>query len=232
MSIWQRLKAAVAALSRGERLSDVLERLARDPDPEHSVAFTIAVIALGAKMAKADGQVTRDEIAAFRSVFHIPPAGEEQAARIYNLARTDVAGFETYAKQVARMFAGRPAMLEDLLEGLVYIAAADGTYHPGEAAFLEEVARIFAVSEDVFRSIRARYLPGEEDPWAVLGLAPGTPQDELRRHYRQLVRRLHPDSLVSRGVPAEARALAERRLAAVNAAYAEVMGRATAETAS
>ncbi|MEL7173687.1 MAG: molecular chaperone DjiA [Pseudomonadota bacterium] len=231
MSIWQRLKEAVAAIGRGEPLSSVLERIAKAPEPEHSVAFTIAVIALGAKMAKADGQVTRDEIAAFRRVFHIPPAGEAQAARIYNLARTDVAGFDDYAKQVARMFVDRPAMLEDLLEGLVYIAGADGTYHPGEAAFLEEVARIFSISDDAFRSMRARHLPGEEDPWAVLGLVPATDEEAVRRHYRKLVRRLHPDALVARGVPAEARALAERRLAAVNAAYAQVSGRATVERA-
>ncbi|MEM7500100.1 MAG: TerB family tellurite resistance protein [Pseudomonadota bacterium] len=230
MSIWQRLKAAVAALGRGEPLSAVLERLSHDPDPEHSVAFTIAVIALGAKMAKADGRVTRDEIAAFRKVFNIPPDAEEQAARIYNMARTDVAGFESYAAQVARMFKDRPAMLEDLLEGLVYIAAADGAYHPGEAAFLEEVARIFEVAPDTFRSIRARHLPGEEDPWAVLGVAPNTPEEELRRQYRRLVRRLHPDALVARGVPSEARALAERRLAAVNAAFAEVTGRKPASS--
>ncbi|MEM7526671.1 MAG: molecular chaperone DjiA [Pseudomonadota bacterium] len=226
MSIWSRLKASLSALGRGEPITRVLEALARDPDPEHSVAFTIAVIALGAKMAKADGQVTRDEISAFRRVFHIPPEAEPEAARVYNLARTDVAGFEVYAQQIARMFHDRPEMLEDMLEGLVYVAAADGMYHPAEAAFLERVTAIFKIGADTFRSIRARHLPGEEDPWAVLGLAPGTPQPALQRHYRKLVRRLHPDSLVARGVPVEARALAERRLAAVNAAYAEVVSRA------
>ena len=212
---------AVGALAKGAPLSAVFARLTTPP--ERTVAFTIAVIALGAKMAKADGRVTRDEIAAFRRVFHIPKADEASAARIYNMARTEVAGFDIYARQMARMFRDRPEVLADLLEGLVYIAAADGEYHPGEADFLSVVADIFGVGEAEFRAIRARYLPGEFDPWAVLSLAPGTGAGTVRQRYRVLVRELHPDLMIARGVPEEARRLAEQRLAAVTGAYDEVM---------
>jgi DnaJ like chaperone protein len=221
MSIWKRIMDAVGALAKGEPLSAVFERLTTPP--ERTVAFTIAVIALGAKMAKADGRVTRDEIAAFRRVFHIPKADEASAARIYNMARTEVAGFDIYARQMARMFRDRPEVLADLLEGLVYIAAADGEYHPGEADFLSVVADIFGVGEAEFRAIRARYLPGERDPWAVLSLTPGTGSEAVRKRYRVLVRELHPDLMIARGVPEEARRLAEQRLAAVTSAYGEVM---------
>ncbi|MGF1553055.1 MAG: TerB family tellurite resistance protein [Paracoccaceae bacterium] len=220
MSIWQWLKASLAALSRGEGLGAVFDRL--QAEPERSVGFTIAVIALGAKMAKADGLVTRDEIAAFREVFHVPAEAEAEAARVYNLARQDVAGFEVYASRVAAMFEDRPEVLADLLEGLCHVAAADGDFHPAEAAFLAEVARLFGLDDDTFRAIRARQIPGERDPWAVLGLAPGTDAGTLRRRYRALVRDLHPDAMVARGTPAEAARLAEKRLAAVNAAYAEL----------
>ena len=220
MSIWKRIRAALGALAKGEPLSAVFDRL-RTP-PEKTAAFAIAVIALGAKMAKADGRVTRDEVAAFRRVFHIPPEDEASAARIYDMARAEVAGFDAYARQIARMFRGRPQVLADLLEGLVHIAAADGAYHPDEAAFLAEVARIFAVPEADFRAIRARHLPGERDPWAVLGIEPGSGAETLRARYRDLVRSLHPDALIARGVPTEARRMAEIRLAAVNAAYSEI----------
>lgn len=222
MSIWTRIRDALSALAKGEPLSAVFQRLSTPP--EKSVAFTIAVIALGAKMAKADGRVTRDEISAFRRVFHIPAEDEESAARVYNLARTEVAGFEGYADQIARMFRDRPMVLEDLLEGLAFIAAADGEYHPGEAAFLAEVAGIFQVGDPEFRAIRARHLPGEHDPWVVLGLAPGTSKNVVRARYRTLVRELHPDQMIARGVPEEARRMAEQRLAAVTAAYEEIMG--------
>jgi DnaJ like chaperone protein len=221
MSIWKRIRDAVGALAEGEPLSAVFERLTTPP--ERTVAFTIAVIALGAKMAKADGRVTRDEIAAFRRVFHIPKEEEAGAARVYNMARTEVAGFEIYAAQMARMFRDRPKALADLLEGLVFIAAADGEYHPGEAEFLGEVARIFGIGEAEFRMIRARHLPGESDPWAVLGLAPGTGAEALRKRYHEMVRELHPDRMIARGVPEEARRLAEQRLAAVIGAYDEIM---------
>ena len=220
MSIWKRIRDAIGALAEGEPLSAVFERLTTPP--ERTVAFTIAVIALGAKMAKADGRVTRDEIAAFRRVFHIPKEDEASAARVYNMARTEVAGFDSYAQQMARMFRDRPGVLADLLEGLVFIAAADGEYHPGEADFLGVVARIFGIGEAEFRAIRARHLPGESDPWAVLGLAPGTGAEALRKRYREMVRELHPDRMIARGVPEEARRLAEQRLAAVTNAYGEI----------
>ena len=220
MSIWKRIRDAIGALAEGEPLSAVFARLTTPP--ERTVAFTIAVIALGAKMAKADGRVTRDEIAAFRRVFHIPKEDEASAARVYNMARTEVAGFDSYATQVARMFRDRPGVLADLLEGLVFIAAADGEYHPGEAEFLGVVARIFGIGEAEFRVIRARHLPGESDPWAVLGLAPGTGAEAVRQRYRKMVRELHPDLMIARGVPEEARRLAEQRLAAVTNAYGEI----------
>jgi DnaJ like chaperone protein len=220
MSIWKRIRDAVGALAEGEPLSAVFERLTTPP--ERTVAFTIAVIALGAKMAKADGRVTRDEIAAFRRVFHIPREEEAGAARVYNMARTEVAGFDSYAAQVARMFRDRPKVLADLLEGLVFIAAADGEYHPGEADFLGVVARTFGVGEAEFRAMRARHLPGESDPWAVLELPPGSGAEVVRKRYREMVRALHPDRMIARGVPEEARRLAEQRLAAVTNAYGEI----------
>ena len=102
MSIWTRISQAIEALTKGEALSAVFDRL-RTP-PEHSVGFTIAVIALGAKMAKADGLVTRDEVTAFRQVFYIPKSQMTQAARVFDLARQDVSGYEFYARRISVMF--------------------------------------------------------------------------------------------------------------------------------
>ena len=147
MSLWSRIADALSALAAGESLSAVFDRL-RTP-PERSVAFTIAVIALGAKMAKADGHVTRDEVTAFREVFTIPPADAANAARVFNMARTDVTGYEEYAARIARMYAGTPdaSPLVDLMEGLFHIAMADGTYHPNEDVFLARVAEIFGLTD-------------------------------------------------------------------------------------
>ncbi len=218
MSIWTRISQALEALRSGEPLSEVFERL-RTP-PERSVGFTIAVIALGAKMAKADGLVTRDEVAAFREVFQINRADEASAARVFNLARQDVAGYEEYARRIANMFERADAPLCDLMEGLFHIAVADGAYHPAEDDFLSRVATIFGIPERSFRSLRSRFVPdAEPDPWDVLGVSPDMPMDEVQATWRQLVRDSHPDRMMARGVPEEAVKMAEARLVAINRAW-------------
>ncbi|MEM0947384.1 MAG: TerB family tellurite resistance protein [Pseudomonadota bacterium] len=221
MSIWARIGAVLQALASGEALSTLFDRL-RTP-PERSIAFTIAVIALGAKMAKADGLVTKDEVAAFRQVFTIPASEEANAARVFNLARQDVAGFRVYANRIAGMFGQDRAALDDLMEGLFFIAVADGDYHPAEDEFLREVARIFGIDERGFRAVRARHVAGAvEDPYCVLGIEPGATLDEIRAIWRQKVRETHPDRMIARGVPEEAVKLAEKRLIAINRAWEEI----------
>src|ERR1044071_10280328 len=144
MSLVGRIVAGARELSFGGPLGALLVRAARclpnslrdrfgrtrSPDPRNSIAFTIAVIALGAKMAKADGTVTRDEVAAFREVFQVPSQEEAHLRRVFDLARRSTAGFDSYARQVGRLFAGQRALLEDLLGGLFYIALADGRLCP------------------------------------------------------------------------------------------------------
>lgn len=221
MSIWSRISDALSALAKGESLSDVFAHL-RTP-PERSAGFAIAVIALGAKMAKADGQVTRDEVSAFREVFTIPRSEEKNAARLFNLARTDVAGFELYAQKVAAMFGPDDPALCDLMEGLFHIALADGEYHPAENAYLEHVSEIFGMDPARFASLRSRMVPDEHpDPYTVLGVSRDTPLADIRKAWRQEVRDSHPDRMIARGVPEEAVKLAEKRLIAVNRAWEEI----------
>ncbi len=221
MSIWNRISDALSALASGEPLSEVFDKLRATP--ERSVAFTIAVIALGAKMAKADGQVTRDEVTAFREVFQISKEDEAQAARVFNLARQDVAGFETYAQRIAGMFDEHDGRICFLMEGLFHIAMADGEYHPKEDDFLVRVAEIFGMDEMMFRSLRTRFVPDTTpNPYDVLGVSVETPMDEIRKKWRSLVRDMHPDRVMARGLPQEAVKLAESRLVAINQAWEEI----------
>jgi len=221
MSIWTRISEALSALSKGAALSDVFDRL-RTP-PERRVAFAIAVIALGAKMAKADGLVTRDEVTAFREVFQIAKGDEGGAAKVFNLARQDVAGFQDYAERIRTMFGERPETLYDLMEGLFHIAVADGVYHPNEDRFLREVARIFGLKPQEFEALRHRFVPdAKPDPYTVLGVSPDTPLEEIRKAWRRQVRDSHPDRMVARGVPEEAVKLAEKRLVDINRAWEQI----------
>lgn len=221
MSIWTRISEALAALANGEGLAAVFDRL-RTP-PERSIAFTIAIIALGAKMAKADGEVTRDEVRAFRQIFFIPPQEEANAARVFNLARQDVAGYDAYARKIARMFAGDRETLMDIMEGLFRIAVADGDYHEAEDAFLRDVAGIFGLRECCFRGLRERHVPNlPHDPYDVLDVDHDAPLEEIRAAWRTAVKENHPDRIQARGVPPEAVRLAEQRLIAINAAWEEI----------
>ncbi len=232
MSIWSRIAEALSALAQGEPLSVVFEKLQGKVDqrPELTVGFTIAVIALGAKIAKADGQVTRDEVTAFRRVFTIDANEEANAARVFNLARQDVAGFDAYARKIAAMFgADHRDVLEDVMEGLFLIALADGSYHPGEDDFLREVATIFGLTDSCFRALRASFVEGApRDPYDVLGVPPDTPLDQVRAAWKAAVKEHHPDRMLARGVPEEAIKLSERRLIALNAAWEEIAAKQAA----
>ena len=221
MSLWSRISAALSGLASGEPLSAVFDRL-RTP-PERSVAFAIAVIALGAKLAKADGTVTRDEVRAFREVFIIPKEEEANAARVFNLARQDVAGFDLYARRIAALFEDGHDALRDLMEGLFHIATADGEYHAAENEVLLEVASIFGLTDREFRSLRARFVPdATPDPYEVLGVTPETSMQDIRRAWHRAVRDSHPDVMIARGVPEEAIRMAEQRLIAINRAWEEI----------
>ncbi len=228
MSLWTRIADALAALASGEPLSVVFDRLRGSA--ETSVGFTIAVIALGAKLAKADGEVTRDEVATFRQIFAIPEDEMANAARVYNLARQDVAGFDAYAHKIRRMFGeDHRDVLTDLLEGLFQIAVSDGRYHANEDVYLFEVAQIFGISDACFRAIRSRFVEGApRDPYDVLGLAADAPIDAVRAAWRQAVKDNHPDAMIARGIPPEAVKLAERRLIDINKAWAEIQTRIAA----
>jgi DnaJ like chaperone protein len=237
MSIWTRITEAVAALARGEPLSVVFDRLLGSPNPEQSVGFTIAVLALGAKMAKADGAVTRDEVTAFRRIFTIPEGEEEHAAHVFNLARQDVAGFDSYARKIARLFnpdghricADDHHVLVDILEALFQIAVADGSYHAGEDSFLAHVAEEFGLDERCFNIVRSRLVEGApRDPYDVLGLPHSATKDAARKAWKDLVRDTHPDVMQARGVPPEAMKLAARRLQLINEAWREIAAKEAA----
>ncbi len=227
MSIWGKLTGAAASI--GGPIGALLSRLGHlaidrgGSGHDKQVAFTVCVIALGAKMAKADGIVTRDEIEAFKEVFRVPPGEEHNVARLFNLAKQDVAGFESYARQLDRLFHDNRELLTDVMDGLFHIAVADGRLHPNEERFLAQVATEFGFSGREFLRIKGRHFKCEMyDPYNILHASPKVSDAELKLLYHKLVAQNHPDMLIARGVPAEFIDIATRKLAAINAAYEEI----------
>lgn len=223
MSIWSRL-AEFVSTSTVDAFSTVIERVRTvfegDPETRRQVSFSIAMIALSAKMAKADGVVTQDEVSAFRDIFDIPDRDARHVSRLYNLAKEDVSGFVSYARKVRELFPGDKTILEDVMDGLFHIAKADGVIHEKELAFLETVADSFGIDEKAYERIRLRHIhPEEGDPYELLDASPDWDGDTLKAHYRTLVRENHPDRLMARGVPEEFLAIANNRLAEINRAW-------------
>ncbi len=199
------------------------DREAMETIAKRQIAFTTAIVVLSAKMAKADGVVTRDEIAVFKTLFKIPEDEVAAVGALFNSAKRDASGFEPYAEQIAQMFVGSPNMLEEILSILFAIALADGTVHPAELNYLGKVASLFGFTPAEFERIRAAHMgPESEDPYVVLGVSKSDGDDAIKSAYRKLIRENHPDVLIAKGMPEDFIDMANQKMARINAAYDEI----------
>ena len=224
MRIWDKLVDGASRLGIGGPIGALLGTTSAPEDGTHpglrQIAFTIGVIALGAKIAGVDGEVTRDEVEAFQSFFQVPAGEEKNVERFFNLAKRAAGGFEPYAGQVAALFPDAPEILESVLEGLFDIVRADGKISAEEAAYLAEVAKIFRLDSARFERARAAALGDVEcEPCVVLGIDPLATDEQIREAWLRQVRANHPDRMIAEGLPEEAIAVANRKLALINDAY-------------
>ncbi|MCF4166408.1 TerB family tellurite resistance protein [Zavarzinia compransoris] len=241
MAIWGKIIGSAAGFALGGPIGALLGALAghavdsvtgagvstQGPRPSREqtrrVAFSVGFIVLGAKMAKADGRVTRDEIDAFRQVFHVPESEMGHVARIFDRAKADAAGFEPYAAQIKAIMGDDMPVLEELLDALFHIAKADAVIHQAELDYLEAVAAIFGFTDSEFAAIRAGHLgPDRSDPYTILGVSREADDAALKSAYRKLVREHHPDLLIAKGMPEEFVEVATQRLAKINAAWDQI----------
>ena len=192
--------------------------------PGEDAAFSTAVTALGAKLAKADGQAQAEEYHAFSEVFQPDPSSENNVRRLYQLARQTTRGFESYARRLAKRYRGCPQILEDVLDGLFYVATSDGVVTQDELEYLERVSQLFGQSPLVFRRLKAVHLGAEaDDPYVVLGVDYGATDEQIRAAWRARLSESHPDRARARGLPAEFIEVAEAKAAAINAAHDVLM---------
>ena len=232
MSVWDDIGRFLSTIAT-DAFSIVLESIRTafegNVETRNRVAFSVAIIAMSAKMAKADGVVTEDEVTAFQEIFSVPPEEMKNVARLYNLAKQDIAGYDAYASQVRKLFPGdRPEdgeVLQDVIDALFHIAKADGVIHENEALFLQDVATLFEFEESTFEQIKLRHMHGPSgDPYKLLGADPNWTFEELKSHYRKRVAESHPDRLIARGVPPEFIVIANDRLALINSAWEQIEG--------
>ena len=226
MNIWQRIFSAGARLFGPPNTPDKHGQ----PGQMDEAGIVAALVALGAKMAKADGQVRNAEVAAFKRVFQATPDNEATIGRFFDLARQTTLGFERYARIIAKRFRAQPAALEDVLDGLFHIALADGIVTDEEMAFLVRVGQIFGFSDREFRRIKIAHMGrAADDPYLILGVEDDISDPDLKRAYRRMAAANHPDRMIARGLPQELLGLANHKMAMVNKAYAEIVAHRKAE---
>lgn len=233
MSIWGKIIGGAAGFAIGGPIGAIVGAVAGHavdkyrgdgPVDEESatkkVAFTIGVIVLSAKMAKADGVVTRDEISAFKQVFHVPPEEVANVGRVWDIGRKSADGFEAYAEQIAKLFNPGSPVLEELIGSLFHIAKADGVIHEAELSYLTTVAEIFGFDDIAFARLQNLYGDGGgDDPYSILGIDSSASDDAVKAAYRKLTLENHPDRLMAQGLPEEFVENATEKMAVINAAY-------------
>ena len=219
MSFWRNIAGlAVKKPDAGDCADCPATRPGEDP------AFSTAVTALGAKLAKADGRASIGEFDAFSQVFQPDAASERNIHSLYDLPRQTTRGFESYARRLAKRYAGCPTLLEDVLDGLFHIAAADGVVTQDELDYLEQVSDLFGFSPLVFRRLKAVHLGiGADDPYGVLEVAHDASDAEVRAVWKAALSEAHPDRARARGLPSEFIEVAEAKSAAINAAFDDIM---------
>jgi DnaJ like chaperone protein len=206
---------SLAALMRGVPLH-------RDPDTDP--IFAASVIALSAKMARADGQVTTSERAAFARALTAEGRARADAHRLFELAEQTTLGFDAYARTLARRYSAQPGVLEDVLDVLFYIAKADGVVTVEELRFVRLVAEAFGFSDFEFRRIASCHLgPEPNDPYVALGIEPGTALTDVRKAWLRALAANHPDVAMGRGFSGSFVEMANAKAASINAAYQAIV---------
>ena len=232
MSIWGKIIGGATGFAFGGPIGALLGGVAghaldkiktKKKLPEETalkqIGFTIGVIVLSAKMAKADGKVTEDEIRAFKEKINIPDNEIKNVAKLWDQAKKTTDGFQIYARQIANLLEKNSSVLEELLKLLIIIALADGKITIPEIKYLKEVGNIFGFSEEDFERIYSSKSGVSSDPYQILGVSRDASIEEIKQKWKQLAINHHPDRLISQGIPEDLIHKSTSRLKEINNAW-------------
>ena len=235
MSIWGSLIGGMIGLSLGGPFGMLLGSLlggkisrARSGARMGSFAqpqqvFALSLIVLSAKLSKADGQVSREELTAVKDKLKIPENELDQVGKIFNKAKEESQGYEPYAQQKAQIYRGNLNVLEEVINMLFYIAEADGNVSTSELEMIESISEIFGLSNVQFESIKeSRKLSEKSNPYIILESNPNDDIQSIRKKYIKLSKEHHPDLLMSKGVPKEVIEESKRKMRAINSAWDQI----------
>lgn len=185
--------------------------------------FALSLIVLSAKLSKADGQVSKEELVAVRDKLKIPDNEIEQVGKIFNKAKEESTGYEPYARQISQIYKSNPNVLEEVINILFYIAEADGNISQSELNMIQNIAEIFGLNDKQFNSIKeSRKSSDKLNPYIVLGCNPDDNLQNIRKKYLKLSKEHHPDLLMSKGVPQEVIEESKKKMRSINSAWDQI----------
>jgi len=185
--------------------------------------FALSLIVLSAKLSKADGQVSKEELIAVRNKLKIPENEINNVGKIFNKAKEESAGYEPYAQQIVQIYKNNLNVLEEVINILFYIAEADGSVSQSELNMIQHISQIFGLKESQFNSIKeSRKSSDKLNPYVVLESGPEENLQSIRKKYLKLSKEHHPDLLVSKGVPPEVIEESKKKMRAINSAWDQI----------
>jgi len=185
--------------------------------------FAISLIILTAKLAKADGNVSKEELVAIKTKLKIPENEIDQVGKIFNKAKEDRLGYEPYARQMAQIYKNNPAVLDEVINILFYIAEADSKVSDSEMKMIRNVAKIFGLSDGQFEGIKESRKDSDKlNPYVVLGCNPNDSFVDIRKKYLKLSKEHHPDLLINKGVPHEVIEESKKKMRSINSAFDQI----------
>ena len=207
----------------GGRVSSARRSSFRQNFAQPQQMFALSLIILTAKLSKADGYVSREELVAVKQKLKIPEHEIDQVGKIFNKAKEDSLGYEPYAQQIAQIYRNNPAVLDEVINTLFYIAESDSNVSDSEIAMIRDIAKIFGLSESQFEGIKeSRKSSDKLNPYVVLGCNPNDDFSVIRKKYLILSKEHHPDILVSKGVPQEVIEESKKKMRAINSAFDQI----------
>ena len=235
MSIWGSLLGGVIGFSLGGpfgallgsflggKISRISSSSSFTSHQNSQQIFALSLIILSAKLSKADGRVSKEELIAVKEKLQIPDSEIDQVAKIFNKAKDESTGYEPYAKQISEIFKGNQNVLEEVINILFYIAEADGHVSNEEESMIANIAFIFGLSQNQYESIKeARKSSDKLNPYIVLESQPTDDLKSIRKKYIKLSKEHHPDLLISKGVPIEVINESKNKMRAINAAWDQI----------
>ena len=185
--------------------------------------FLISLIVLTAKLAKADGQVSKEELVAIKDKLKIPDSEIDQVGKIFNKAKDESTGYEPYAQQIGQIYKKNPAVLDEVINILFYIAESDGNVSASELNMIQHIAQIFGLSDQQFQSIQeSRKGSDKLNPYIILNSKPDNDLQTIRKRYLKLSKEHHPDLLISKGMPIEVIDESKKKMRAINSAWSQI----------